>query len=298
MIIQPLTKIEVTESTLKCGPGSVGYVILQGQHSSYNIWDTAILFSKMGKTGKDRLEVMCLKDTMVDHNKMRIAPKSKIILDTVALSEGLYPQLHPSDVGKKKPRYSILIDHTKFDQIKSEHKDTMNMPVWEFMSYISAMSAFIYAVFFGTTPYNMPNRHSGGGEGFDSFPEGMPDSTLLWLYFMRGLKRDTSDRSHAYETVYRDFFDHAENRMSYILYMRQAVVMMQDSMQVYMRRLDRRVRAEKASIRSILHYYQKHPADYKNTANRIKKGEFIPAGKGLISVPYPEPKPRARPRRV
>jgi len=278
MVIEPLTKIMVTGSSLRCKPGSLGYVVCQNQLMGYNLWDRAVLFSKIGKTGKDRLDMMCLSGTMIDYRSLKITPKSVDILKNVTLAEGLHPRLHISDIGKKKPRHGYNIDHTQFDILKGEHKSALNMPIWEFISYITAMSALVYILEHDVVARTLANSTIGNpGDAFYDFPDNIPSISLIWFFFIYGLKLDRQQKNNDCESRWREFFESPEHRVIYITQIRQLLAMMSSRIRRDRSTMRRAESSSRRNIKDVLSYYSSSPGDYKTTAKRSR--EMVSAGK-------------------
>jgi hypothetical protein len=278
VVINPLTKIIVTSGPLRCKPGSLGYLVRQSQLAHHNVWDRAVMFSKLGKTGKDRLDVACLSGTMIDYRSLKITSKGVDILKNVTLAEGLHPRLHVSDVGKKKPRHGYIIDHTQFDTLKEEHKSALNMPVWEFISYITAMSTLVYSIENKAPARDLADiTIASAGAEFYSFPDDIPLVSLVWLFFMHGLKLDKQQKDKAFETRYRKFFDLPAHRVVYMTKLRRALAIMSSQVKKDNNTMSQIESNSRKNIKDILGYYKGHADDYKSTVERSEG--MVSAGK-------------------
>jgi len=286
MIIRPLTKIKVISSPLKCTPGSIGYVIEQNRYLGYNIWTRSVLISRIGKTGKDRLEVMTLRDVMVNYNDLKINNEGIKILKNLELPAQLLPCLHYRDVGSKRPRYSHYADYTQFEIMEYNHKDTLNMPVWEFISYITATSLLISAMcnpnidiekikLTASRPLNANNRAL-----FDLFPYETPPADLIGTFFIHGLRRDQKNKDKLYESKYREFFDVEINRIEYMTRLRAGIAMISYRIKEYHRNLYLLRRNQISALKDILGYYRRNTTEYRDEVER---------GRGMVySGPLPK----------
>jgi len=269
MIIKPITKIKITSSPLKCTPGSLGYLVTQNQYLGYNIWSRLFLLSRVGKTGKDRLEVMCIRDTMVDYKSLRMSDAVKM-LKSVELAESIHPRLNNLDNGRKKPKYSHYADHTKFEIVKNEHKDALNMPVWEFITYTAAISAFMYSIHHGESVGRISQaRLLHTDSRFQSFPTQDVNPYLMWLYLIHGLKLDRTKKTE-YESSYREFFDVPENRIVYMTGLRESLASMVGHIKNREKFLKRSEQCGRNNLKDILNYYRKHSDDYRDRVKRSK----------------------------
>lgn len=138
MILKPLQRIQVVESSKKCKAGSLGYFVAQDQVGSYNAWDMCIVFTRFGKKGKPRAEPFKINSFMINTNTMRQSDKE--ILDVTGYSEGLSPIAFVDRHGK----FSTGVKDTVITPIPQIAKDLLELPDNEFTAYIIAMSIFIY----------------------------------------------------------------------------------------------------------------------------------------------------------
>jgi hypothetical protein len=237
---------------------------------------------------------MVLRDTMVDYNNMKLAPRQKEIIETILVADGFYPRMHSADIGRKKPRYSNLVDHTKFEILKNDRKNTMSMPTWEFITYISAMSAFIYFLQYDRRSSHIANeRLLVNAANLNSFPDVMPQLSLIWYYFLRGLRIDKSIRNNDRERVYRDFFSMAPNRMMYMVELRQTLAMMSSALKSFNRRCNRAEKDQRTSLRESTKFYMENKESYRSVLRDVRDGLCPKA-----TVPQKTVEKRKRPRRA
>lgn len=287
MIIKPLTKIMVESSPLKCTPGSLGYTIYQSQYGAYNIWTAVVLFFRIGQKGKDRLEPMILRDDMVDYKSLRLPAKSVEMLEKLELAENFHPYVTSSNDKGRRSKYVHYADHTKYSVLKQEYKDTLNMPTWEFITYIAAMSALIYVIVNGCGPDQLCNtRGSLNSSSFDPFPEQIPDAHLVYVFLMYGLKLDKRAKNKFFETRYRNFFEVPENRVFYMTILRQNLTIIAEAVKKYDKSLKDTESNERSNLKSTVNHYIRHKSEYLDIIKRSK--HLCPSG------PRPEAQSRLR----
>ncbi len=212
MILKPLQKIEVIESTKKWKPGSVGYFVCQEPFGNYNGWNVLVIFTRFGKKGKHRLEMTNIGVHMIEYDQLKKSDRT--IMEIVKFAEGIEPRMHPSDVGKSKPRYSQTLGGSIIVPIQVDHKDLLETETWDFMAYTTAISLYIYKLSFGRDLYRLllvpPIKMSEFvGSGSDLSNVQAPN---MGYYILRGLSMDTNKKTKVFEEIYLDFFENMSNR--------------------------------------------------------------------------------------
>lgn len=144
MILQPLQKIVVVESTKQTKPGSIGYLICFHviRDYYYNIVQYDVLFTKFGKSGKKRFSLGTLTTEIVD-------------IDSFKLSDAVKGKLKHLNEKYLLPKASGLWQiNSKIRPLMGGPKSLMKLEVWDFMAYISALSGFLGKTYFNDSSYS------------------------------------------------------------------------------------------------------------------------------------------------
>lgn len=134
MLIQPLQKIEVINSSKQCKTGSIGYVIHAHNIGGYNLLGYDIMFTKFGKSGKPRISLTSLVAQFVDIESLSFNKEHKGTIEKV-----LQDYMMPYHYGRRE---SSAVD-SYIKMVPIESKDLTELETWEFMTYISTLSMFI-----------------------------------------------------------------------------------------------------------------------------------------------------------
>jgi len=266
MIFQPLQKIRVVESTKKCKPGSLGYAVFQEQIGSYNMWSLDILFTRFGKKGKPRLELMKLSQHIVDIYSMDKAVVD--ILEAVKVDEGLYPRY----TSRSYAALALDMIDTKIDQCPIGVKDIMDLPTHEFISYIVAHSLLLHRFIHGSSTVAVTLTTGGVLETASDIPIRDYPNKYLGYYILAGLKKDTRNKTKKYATRIDDYFSDFNSRMECIVKMRKNLSMIQNAYTEYLVGLTLTAETEKDRIKELMKYYSIRP---KELANILKLNEDI-----------------------
>jgi hypothetical protein len=138
MILNPLQRIQVLESTKKCKTGSLGYFVAQDPISTLNGWEMCIVFTRFGSKGKPRIEPLILRPRMIDYATMK--ENDQNIMEIAGAYEGIEPRLYPDSRG----RIVGKMGDSKLEPVPSDSKDLLNASDEEFTAYVIAMSLFVY----------------------------------------------------------------------------------------------------------------------------------------------------------
>jgi hypothetical protein len=184
MILKPLQKIQVINSSKMCKGGSLGYFIAQEPASRYNTWNMSILFTRFGKAGKPRLYLMSVNTFMINYAAL---PKTdKTIIDTVKFYEDLEPRSY----------INTSVGDTLLEPIPVEHKNLLDLVNNEFTAYIIALSLFIRKLTNLTSVvklHHMPALVFGefvnNGSNLASI-----DSSRIGYYILHGLRLRDDER--------------------------------------------------------------------------------------------------------
>lgn len=195
MILKPLQKIQVVESTKICKAGSLGYFVAQNLVGRYNAWDMCIVFTRFGKRGKPRIEPVSINTFMIDYDTMEQVDKN--IMNIVKFYDGLEP----------RPYTHKGIDHqselgtSTITSVPMDAKNLLELSDNEFTAYIVALSLFIHKIIHGTAArllYRTPRLEFGNfaDTGFDLMSA---EVEYLGYYILHGLKRDSDGRRRRFD---------------------------------------------------------------------------------------------------
>lgn len=280
MILKPLQKIEVIESTKRWKPGSVGYFVCQEPVSSYNGWNMLVIFTRFGKKGKYRLETVNIGIHMIEYDQLKKSDRT--IMEIVKFAEGIEPRIHPADIGKSKLRYSQPVGGSIIAPIQVDHRDLLEIETWDFMAYTTAISLYIYKLSCGRDIYRLqlipPIKMSEFvGSGSDL---GNVQALDMGYYILRGLGVDANKKTKVFEEIYLDFFENMSNRRKCLekLLISLSACRQQDSQ--YKEDIKSRYRhVEQVFNNTLRHYRHK-----RKILQRIKEEEKANAANPLGSI--------------
>lgn len=184
MILKPLQRIQVIDSSKMCKGGSLGYFIAQGPVGRYNAWNMSILFTRFGKAGKPRLYPLPVNTRMINYDTLTKA--DKIIVNTVKFYDGLEPRPHINKDGHQESN----IGTTLLKPISMEHKNLLDFPDNEFTAYVIALSIFIRKL---TSRTSITGLHRAPVLGFVEFANNgfnfaSINSEYIGYYILHGLR--------------------------------------------------------------------------------------------------------------
>ena len=197
MVLKPFQRIQIIDSNKKCKAGSLGYFVSQSYMGRYNIWDMCVVFTRFGKKGKPRTEVVSIRTPVVNYANMEQSDKD--IIDIVKFYDGLAPRPGLDDV-----------DDTTIAPIAIEAKDVLELSDNEFTAYIMALSIFLYSITHNMSADRLGDMHPvGRGQLFiDSrYDLGLVTPGKLAYYIMFGLKIDTQLKGTTFATRYASQID-------------------------------------------------------------------------------------------
>jgi len=281
MILKPLQKIEVVESTKKWKPGSIGYFVCQSSVGNYNGWDILIVFTRFGKKGKRRIEPINTDIHMIGYDQLKKSDRN--IMDIVKFAEGLEPRPHPSDVGKAKPRYTRSVGESVIAPIQMVHKDLLEIETWDFMAYVTALTLYINRISFDKDLYHvriMPplkmSEFVGAGSNLNKI---RPHN--VGYYIMRGLSMDAKKKTSVFEEIYLNFFDNMDNRQECLERLLLNLSACKEKDEMYKNDLKSRYRHVEQIFNNTLKHYRR---SRKNLAHiKAEEGENA---KNPYSRPY------------
>lgn len=137
MLIQPLQRIEVVNSSKQCKAGSTGYIVCGHWIGAYNLVDHDIIFTRFGKNGKPRISLVKLVTAYVDVESLSFREEYKHTMDKI-IRDYLMPL-------RWEGRRASPID-SSIKVIPIGAKDLTELGIWEFIAYISALSMFVKAM--------------------------------------------------------------------------------------------------------------------------------------------------------
>lgn len=253
MVLKPLQRIQVIDSKKKCKAGSLGYFVSQSYAGRYNIWDMCAVFTRFGKKGKPRTELVSIKTPIINYANMKQSDKD--IIDIVRFYDGLEPRPNNNSV-----------DGTIIAPIAIEAKDILELSDNEFTAYIMALSLFLYSV-----THNMSaNRLSyvapiGRGQLFidSQYDLGLATPEKLAYYIMFGLRIDTQLNKHrgvrtTFATSYAFQIDTKRKKENILNRLQLSLAMAQVGIKKYNARINEAFTHVSALVDSTLKHYQCH----------------------------------------
>ena len=206
--LKSFQKIEIIESTRQTKPGSTGYIISLSDFGTYNMLSIKALFTKFGKSGKNRFSVCQVKIPLIDINCVQILKGSKEDLERL-INSHLMP---------RKPTGKELDSIIKV--VPEESKNLMELDTWNFMAYISAISMFI-------SDYGLHNR-TNNDVGING-PTANNIGPLIYRMFR-------TKNLHSKLKEYVEYFGDNQNREEWLDKLRKEIAIHK---QVVTRHLDR-----------------------------------------------------------
>jgi len=181
-------KIEVIKSSRQTKPGSIGYITSLNDLGQQNSLDVRVMFTRFGKSGKERLSVSKLRPPLIDIDSLPISENSKkdleVLTNKVLMSKGI--------------RYGVC--DSKIKVIQEESKNLIDLDTWNFMAYISAISLFL-------SGYATQRIRGANVAAIDRVDEVKADTIGPLIYNMFRTKA-----FHPRLKEYIKYFDEAENR--------------------------------------------------------------------------------------
>jgi hypothetical protein len=276
MILRPLQKIQVVQSTKKCKPNSLGYFVAQDPVGDYNAWQMCIVFTRFGKKGKPRIETLPLDLPMVDYNTMK--PADRDILNIVYSYEGLEPRTYTDRKGNNT---SNLRD-TVIEPIKpTGPKDLLRLPDDEFTAYIVAMSLFIYKLIYRqpARSLNMCPIHINLTDFADNrFSLATVAPEYFGYHILKGIQMDDLLRKKqvrvkdgsSFEYAYNHQIDSARKKRHLLDRLQRSIAMAKNELDKYNRNVQYRYDRTNRTINDVLKFYKHNKKELANVKNRDK----------------------------
>jgi len=204
LLIQPLQKIEVIDSSKQCKAGSVGYLAYTLGINGHNLVEQDIVFTKFGKGGKPRVSLVKLRTPFIDIESLNFPQEHRKSIEKI-VQDYLMPR-YGNESGRDRGRRSID-SHIKI--IPIETKNLTEFKIWEFTAYISALSMFIVT---------MEQRAAGLGRGgiirrADILNTSVAETPLLLTgYYITEAFRNPDGRLDQKFDEYMTYFSNMRNR--------------------------------------------------------------------------------------
>jgi len=130
-LLKLFQKIEIVESSRQTKPGSIGYIMSISDMGAYNAIEIQAMFTRFGKSGKNRLSLSRIRTPLIDTDSLQISKNNIRTLEDLSGRE-LLP---------RGPRFKLV--DSKIKVIQESSKDLTNLNTWDFMAYVSTISLFL-----------------------------------------------------------------------------------------------------------------------------------------------------------
>lgn len=212
-MIKPSQRIQIIESNKKCKPGSIGYFIKGAPVYGYNGWEAAAVFTRFGKKGKPRVDLVEFAMPVVDYNELD--EESRGIVNIIKYAEQLEPRISISDVGRKYKRYTPETGGTKLKAINHEAKNLLEMDPLEFLAYVAATSITLYSSRISRDSLDIHKPYGVNISRFvnDGFPIGDVPSDVLGFYIVEGWKLDQKTKTDLCSNFFITYFSSSATRI-------------------------------------------------------------------------------------
>lgn len=294
MILKPLQRVQVLESTKKFKPGSLGYFVAQDRVGSYNMWDMCIVFTRFGKKGKARIEPASVRHYMIDYGTMRDSDRK--IMDVVKVHEKIEPVQYKNERGG---RISILgeIESTKIEPFPMDSKNLLDLSDKEFTAYIVAISMFIHKMIYSKGVQHLVQSPSIKSREFveSDFDLGLPEPGSIGYYILYGLqydiqtKRADMPRKHFGE-LYNYQISTEAKKTDLLDRLHRDLAMAKDSIKKYEQNTEIALKNSSTKINNVLKHYRK----YKEELKQVEEGKRL-SRKGPYKNWYAEEDPQGAP---
>ena len=122
-------KIEVVKSNKQTKPGSVGYIISIKDSGLWNTLDLKAMFTRFGRSGRSRFSVCSVAIPFID-------------IDSLPISGSLKEKLKLLTNKYLTSKFRNKVDSI-IKVVPEKSKDLIELDVWSFVAYISAISIFL-----------------------------------------------------------------------------------------------------------------------------------------------------------
>jgi len=278
MILNPLQRIRVLESTKKCKAGSLGYFVAQDSVNSYNGWDMCIVFTRFGKKGKLRSEPVIVRPYMIEYDTMK--ESDQYILSIAATPEGIEPRLYPD----KRGRVAGKLGDTKLEPAPSDVKDLLNVSDEEFIAYIMAMSLLLHKIVRGKRVNMLTRQFTLKAQKFVN--SGFDISTLhpeiLAHYILYGMGYDAKkynryvpegERIYFSKSLASQISNPAKKRII-LNKLRKSMAMTKTALDKHHKYIEKSFQNNSARINDVIKYYRRRKRELESLKEQAKKKEL------------------------
>jgi hypothetical protein len=278
MILKPLQRILVLESTKKFKPGSLGYFVAQDRVSNFNMWDMCIVFTKFGKKGKARIEPASMHHYMIDYATM--GDSDREIMDIAKVHEKIEPAQYMD-------RYCKVLgatDEIKIEPFPIDSKNLLDLSNEEFTAYIVALSIFIHKMVYSKVARNLIQAPLIKSREFveAGFHLGLADPESIGYYILYGMQYDAHTkkagmvRRRNFQEIYNSQISTESAKRDLLNRLHRGLAMAKDSIRRYEEATEIAFRSNSARVSNVLKYYRKHKKELKQIAEGGKLPHRIP----------------------
>jgi hypothetical protein len=265
MILKPLQRIQVLESTKKFKPGSLGYFVAQDSVNSYNGWDMCIVFTRFGKKGKNRIEPASVRTYMIDYNTMKDSDRE--IIDITKLHEGIEPTQYPD----RRGRISGALDEIKIEPFPIESKNLLDLPDNEFTAYIIALSMFIHKMTYNKRAYHLTAMPGIRQRDFvaSDFNLSIAEPGSIGYYILNGIyydectKKKQMPNRKSFRNLYAAQILTQSRKRQLLNRLHRGLAMAKEPIKAYKINTESAFISNSVRINHVLKYYRKHKKELK-----------------------------------
>jgi hypothetical protein len=269
-MINPSDRIKVIESNKKCKPGSVGYFVNLCPVHNYNGWQAAAVFTRLGKAGKPRIELVPFAMPIVDLSTLKKPDKD--IINIIKYAEMIEPRTDPSDIGRKRRRHTIETGGTKIKRIDHLSKNLLLLNPIEFLAYVAASSLFLHSVLHAKNSLNLNRPYGVRIHRFveEGFPIQNINPEVIGFYILEGWKYDQRNKSSVCSTFFTGYVAKMLTRMDICDKLSLSKAHMSQAIEKYRNgKIEFYALQQSEKISKMLKYYKK----YKKELKEIEKAE-------------------------
>jgi hypothetical protein len=274
MIIKPLQKIQVLNSTKRYKAGSLGYFVFQSISKNCNRWNMYVVFTRFGKKGKPRIEPIVINTRIIDYNILENSDRE--IIDIVKLYEKLEPIKHSKASGDIEELEATEIEISPIDS-----KDVLNFSDNEFTAYLIALSILVFK-----TSRNFSMRKvstfllsSANKKRFiqNKFDLATVDPALMGYYIPYGIRYDSGnihyleniDIETTFEKSYNSQIDTKLKKQTLLNRLHRSFAMARKQLIDYHAQTEQSLASSSNHISEVLNYYRSHSEELLNIKNRM-----------------------------
>lgn len=265
MILKPLQRIQVLESTKKFKPGSLGYFVAQDNVNNYNGWDMCIVFTRFGKKGKARIELASMRSYMIDYATMKDSDRK--IIDITKTRESIEPNQYPD----RRGRISGVLNEVKIELLPMESKNLLDLPNDEFTAYIVALSLFIHKITYNKRTYNLTAIPGIRQRDFveSDFNLSIAEPGSIGYYILYGIQYDelTKKKQIPNRKNFQMLYDIqvlTQSRKRQLLdRLHRGLAMAKEPIKSYKAHTEAVFLSNSTRINNVLKYYRKHKEELK-----------------------------------